>query len=37
MSFRQIDKIVNRDVLQRDRNVRQSLIKRNKVADGKIK
>lgn len=37
MSFRHIDKIVNRGVLQRDRNVRQSLIKRNKVADGKIK
>lgn len=37
MSIRHIDKIVNRDVLQRDRNVRQSLIKRNKVANGKIK
>lgn len=36
-SFRHIDKIVNRDVLQRDRNVRQLLIKRNKVANGKIK
>lgn len=36
-SFRHIDKIVNRDVLQRDRNVKQLLIKRNKVANGKIK
>lgn len=36
-SFRHIDKIVNRGVLQRDRNVRQLLIKRNKVANGKIK